>query len=48
MKLFLQAATYGAAVVALGGLPDAGARRGAVVLAYGMVARWPSSRPSIP
>lgn len=38
LKLFLQLATYGAAVVALRGLPEAGARRGAVVLAYGMVA----------
>jgi O-antigen ligase len=38
LKLFLQLATYGAAVVALRGLPETGARRGAVVLAYGMVA----------
>ncbi len=38
LKLFLQVATYGAAVVALRGLPDAGARRAATVLAYGMVA----------
>lgn len=38
MKLFLQVATYGAAVVGLRGLADAGARRAATVLAYGMVA----------
>jgi len=38
LKLFLQLATYGAAVVALRGLSDAGARRGATVLAYGSVA----------
>lgn len=38
LKLFLQLATYGAAVVALRGLAETGARRGAVVLAYGMVA----------
>jgi hypothetical protein len=38
LKLFLQLATYGAAVVALRGLSDAGARRAATVLAYGMVA----------
>jgi O-antigen ligase len=38
LKLFLQAGTYGAAVVALRGLPGAGARRAAVVSAYGMVA----------
>lgn len=38
LKLFLQLATYGAAVVALRGLSEVGARRGAVVLAYGMVA----------
>lgn len=36
LKLFLQLATYGAAVVALRGLSDAGARRAATVLAYGM------------
>ena len=38
LKLFLQLATYGAAVVALRGLSDAGARRAARVLAYGTVA----------
>ncbi|HWW28338.1 MAG TPA: O-antigen ligase family protein [Caulobacter sp.] len=38
LKLFLQLATYGAAVVALRGLSDAGARRAATFLAYGMVA----------
>ncbi len=38
MKLFLQVATYGAAVVGLRGLSDAGARRAAMALAYGMVA----------
>jgi O-antigen ligase len=38
LKLFLQLATYGAAVVALRGLSDDGARRAATVLAYGMVA----------
>lgn len=38
MKLFLQVATYGAAVVGLRGLSDAGARRAATVLAYGVVA----------
>ncbi|WP_082554867.1 O-antigen ligase family protein [Caulobacter sp. Root1455] len=38
LKLFLQLATYGAAVVALRGLSDAGARRAATVLAYGTVA----------
>jgi len=38
LKLFLQLATYGAAVVALRGLPDPGARRAATVLAYGAVA----------
>lgn len=38
LKLFLQLATYGAAVVALRGLSDAGARRAATVLAYGMTA----------
>jgi O-antigen ligase len=38
LKLFLQLATYGAAVVALRGLSDAGGRRAAMVLAYGMVA----------
>lgn len=38
LKLFLQLATYGAAVVALRGLSDAGARRAATVLAYGAVA----------
>ncbi|SFK63359.1 O-antigen ligase [Caulobacter sp. UNC279MFTsu5.1] len=38
LKLFLQLATYGAAVVALRGLSDAGARRAAAVLAYGMAA----------
>ncbi|MFZ0267469.1 O-antigen ligase family protein [Caulobacter sp.] len=37
LKLFLQLATYGAAVVALRGLSNAGARRAAAVLAYGMV-----------
>jgi O-antigen ligase len=37
VKLFLQLATYGAAVVALRGLSDAGARRAATVLAYGMM-----------
>lgn len=36
-KLFLQVGTYGAAVVALRGLNEAGARRAAVVLTYGMV-----------
>lgn len=36
LKLFLQLATYGAAVVALRGLSDAGARRAAAVLAYGV------------
>jgi O-antigen ligase len=38
LKLFLQLATYGAAVVALRGVSDAGARRAATVLAYGAVA----------
>ncbi|KRA66968.1 polymerase [Caulobacter sp. Root656] len=38
LKLFLQLATYGTAVVALRGLSDAGARRAATVLAYGAVA----------
>jgi O-antigen ligase len=38
LKLFLQLATYGAAVVALRGLSDGGARRAAMVLAYGTVA----------
>ena len=38
LKLFLQLATYGAAVVALRGLSGAGARRAAMVLAYGMAA----------
>jgi O-antigen ligase len=38
LKLFLQLATYGAAVVALRGLSEAGARRAATVLAYGLVA----------
>jgi O-antigen ligase len=38
LKLFLQLATYGAAVVALRGLSEAGARRAATVLAYGMTA----------
>ncbi|HWU12962.1 MAG TPA: O-antigen ligase family protein [Caulobacter sp.] len=38
LKLFLQLATYGAAVVALRGLSDAGARWAATVLAYGMTA----------
>ncbi|CAN7549615.1 O-antigen ligase family protein [Caulobacter sp. LjRoot300] len=38
LKLFLQLATYGAAVVALRGLSDAGARRAGTVLAYGMTA----------
>ena len=38
LKLFLQLATYGAAVVALRGLSEAGARRAATVLAYGTVA----------
>lgn len=38
VKLFLQVATYGAAVVGLRGLSEAGARRAAVVLAYGTVA----------
>jgi O-antigen ligase len=38
LKLFLQLATYGAAVVALRGLSDAGARRAATVLAYGLTA----------
>lgn len=38
LKLFLQLATYGTAVVALRGLSDAGARRAATVLAYGVVA----------
>ena len=38
LKLFLQLATYGAAVVALRGLSDVGARRAAMVLAYGTVA----------
>ena len=37
LKLFLQVATYGAAVVALRGLSDVGARRAGTVLAYGMV-----------
>ncbi|WP_165188928.1 O-antigen ligase family protein [Caulobacter soli] len=37
LKLFLQLATYGAAVVALRGLSDAGARRAATILAYGML-----------
>jgi O-antigen ligase len=36
LKLFLQLATYGAAVVALRGLSDAGAQRAGTVLAYGM------------
>jgi O-antigen ligase len=38
LKLFLQLATYGAAVVALRGLSEASARRAATVLAYAMVA----------
>jgi O-antigen ligase len=38
LKLFLQLATYGAAVVALRGVSEAGARRAAMVLAYGTVA----------
>jgi O-antigen ligase len=38
LKLFLQLATYGAAVVALRGLSEAGARRAATVLAYGTAA----------
>ena len=38
LKLLLQLATYGAAVVALRGLSEAGARRAAAVLAYGLVA----------
>ncbi|CAN5418194.1 O-antigen ligase [soil metagenome] len=38
LKLFLQLATYGAAVVALRGLSETGARRAATVLAYGMLA----------
>jgi O-antigen ligase len=38
LKLFLQLATYGAAVVALRGLSAAGAKLAATVLAYGMVA----------
>jgi O-antigen ligase len=38
LKLFLQLATYGAAVVALRGLSEAGAQRAATVLAYGRVA----------
>jgi O-antigen ligase len=38
MKLFLQVAAYGAAVVGLRGLADVGARRAATVLAYGVVA----------
>lgn len=38
LKLFLQVATYGAAVVALRGLSETGAKRAARVLAYGMVA----------
>jgi len=38
LKLFLQLATYGAAAVALRGLSDDGARRAAMVLAYGLVA----------
>jgi O-antigen ligase len=38
LKLFLQLATYGAAVVALRGLSEPGARRAARVLAYGAVA----------
>ena len=38
LKLFLQVATYGAAVVALRGLSETGAQRAARVLAYGMVA----------
>jgi hypothetical protein len=46
LKLFLQLATYGAAVVALRGLSDAGARRAATVLAYGMVA-WPHRRAGL-
>jgi O-antigen ligase len=37
LKLFLQVATYGAAVVGLRGLSGAGARRAAIVLACGMV-----------
>jgi O-antigen ligase len=37
LKLFLQLATYGAAVVALRGLSEAGARRAAMVLAFSMV-----------
>jgi O-antigen ligase len=38
LKLFLQLATYGAAVVALRGVSEAGARRAGAILAYGMVA----------
>lgn len=38
LKLFLQLATYGAAVVALRGVSEAGAKRAATVLAYGMAA----------
>uniref|UniRef100_B0T732 O-antigen polymerase n=1 Tax=Caulobacter sp. (strain K31) TaxID=366602 RepID=B0T732_CAUSK len=38
LKLFLQLATYGAAVVALRGLSEPGARRAGAVLAWGMVA----------
>lgn len=38
LKLFLQLATYGAAVVALRGLSQTGARRAATVLAYGITA----------
>ena len=38
LKLFLQLATYGAAVVALRGLSEPGALRAATVLAYGLVA----------
>ena len=38
LKLFLQLATYGAAVVALRGLSEAGARRAGAFLAYGVVA----------
>ncbi|MBO9560414.1 MAG: O-antigen ligase family protein [Caulobacter sp.] len=38
VKLFLQVGTYGAAVVGLRGLSEAGARRAAMVLAYGLLA----------
>jgi O-antigen ligase len=38
LKLFLQTATYGAAVVALREVSEAGGRRAATVLAYGVVA----------